>query len=217
MIERIVENWLTNTNEKGYQVPFCQCLVSQGYTVLHLSSHGEREQGKDVISIDKEGIPCAFQLKSGNIDGADFRKIKGEIDELVEISINFPGVRKDIPHRAVLVTNGTITDKVRRDIDDLNLNYKRRGFSQLEVKTKMDLLKYFIEVNGEFLPIELSDFKLFLELLLYSGNELVGKELFSKFMESVLFTDKESKLDLKRKIGSVLLLTEYVLNPFEIA
>ncbi|MCL4430100.1 MAG: hypothetical protein M1167_05040, partial [Chloroflexi bacterium] len=215
LIERIVENWLINTNEKGYQVPFCQCLVSQGYKVLHLSSHGQMEQGKDVISIDKEGTPCAFQLKGGNIDGTLFREIKGEIDELVEIAINFPGVRKDIPHRAVLVTNGTITDKVRRDIDDLNLNYKRRGFSQLEVRTKMDLLKDFLEVNGTFLPVELSDFKLFLELLLYDGHELVNKELFSKFIEKVLFTEKEGNPDLKRKIGSALLLTEYVLNPFE--
>jgi hypothetical protein len=217
LIERIVENWLINTNEKGYQVPFCQCLVSQGYTVLHLSPHGEMEQGKDVISIHNGGIPCAFQLKSGDIDGGEFRKIKGEIDELVEIPINFPGVRKDIPHRAVLVTNGVITDKVRRDIDDLNLNYKRRGFSQLEVRTKMDLLKDFIKVTGSFLPANLSDFKLFLELLLYNGRELIDKELLSRFIESLLFTGKESNLELKRKIGRALLFTEYATSPFEVA
>ena len=147
MIERIVENWLTKVNEKGYQVPFCQCLVSKGYAVLHLSSHGQMEQGKDVISTDETGIPCAFQLKGGDIDGAEFRKIKGEIDELVEIPINFPGKEKKINHRALLVTNGVITDKVRRDIDDLNLSYKQRGYGQLEVITKLDLLKEILRCS----------------------------------------------------------------------
>lgn len=217
MIERIVENWLTNTNEIGYQVPFCQCLVSQGYTILHLSSHGQMEQGKDIISIDETGIPCAFQLKSGHIDAAEWRKIKGEIDELVEIHINFPGISKNTKHRAVLATNGTITDKVRRDIDDLNLSYKQRGYSELEVITNMDLLKRFLEVHDIFLPNELSDFKLFLELLLSDGHELVNKKLITKFIESIMFTTRETKPELRRKIASGLLLTQYILRPFEIA
>jgi hypothetical protein len=216
LIERIVENWLTKVNEKGYQVPFCQCLVSKGYKVLHLSSHGQMEQGKDIISIDEVGNPCAFQLKSGDIDGTEFRKIKGEIEELVEIPINFPGIDKGVDRRVILVTNGVITDKVRRDIDDLNLSYKKkRELPQLEVVTKMDLLKEFIDVHGEFLPTELPDFKLFLELLLSDGHELVNKNLFSKFLENVLFTAKENKLELQRKIASALLLAQYIIDPFE--
>jgi len=206
---------LINTNEIGYQVPFCQYLVSEGFSILHLSSHGQMEQGKDVISLDEKGNPCAFQLKGGDIDLAEWRKIKGEIDELVEIPMNFPKIKKDIKHRAILVTNGKITDPVRRIIDDLNLSYKKRGFSELEIITKMDLLKRFLKVHDVFLPNEPSDFKLFLELLLSDGRELISKELTAKFIEGILFSAKETKPELKRKIASGLLLTKYVMQKYE--
>jgi hypothetical protein len=174
------------------------------------------EQGKDIISIDNKGVPCAFQLKTGDIDLAEFRKIKGEIDELVEIHINFPCIRKDINHRAVLVTNGTITDPVRREIDDLNVRYKERGFSELEIRTKLDLLKDFLDVNRAFLPTDLLHFKHFLELLLYDGHKLVNKKSLANFIEKITLAEKpETKLRTKRRIASSLLLTEYSLSPFE--
>ena len=215
MIERIVENWLTNTNEKGYQLPFCQYLISKNYTILHVSPHGQMEQGKDIIAIDENEIPCAFQLKSGNINGNVWRKIKGEIDELVEIPINYPKVDKEIKHRSIFVTNGRITDKVRRDVDDRNLRYRQLGLPELEIITGSELLKKFIDVHGLFLPTQLSDFRIFLELFLFDGRELLNKRLFTHFLESVLFTQKETKPELKRKIASSVLLTQYVLQPYE--
>ncbi len=215
MIDRIVENWLTKTNEKGYQIPFCQYLLSDNYTILHVSSHGQMEQGKDIIALDKNEVPCGFQLKSGDINANVWRKIKGEIDELVEIPISYPNLDKNVKHRAILVTNGRITDKVRRDIDDKNLRWKQLGFPELEVVTGLELLKKFIGVHGSFLPTELSDFRTFLELLLSDGRELLNKELFTVFLESVFFTKKEKKSEIKRKIASTVLLTQYVLQPFE--
>lgn len=215
MIERIVENWLTNTNEKGYQVPFCQYLISKKYTILHVSRHGQMEQGKDIIALDENGIPCGFQLKSGIINGNVWRDIKGEIDELVEIPISFPKIDKKIKHRAILVTNGRITDKVRRDVDDRNLRYRQLGLPELEIITGSELLKKFINVHGSFFPTELSDFRLFLELLLSDGRELLDKDMFAHFLESVLFTQKETKPELKRRIASSVLLAQYVLQPYE--
>ena len=215
LIERVIENWLTNTNEVGYQVPFCQYLISEGSTVLHLSSHGQMEQGKDIISIDRKGQPCAYQLKAGDIDLAEWRTIKGEIDDLIEIPINYPGVDKTLKHRSVLVTNGKISDPVKQAIDDLNPVNIRRGFSELEIITKMDLLKRFIKVHDVSLPREPTDFKLFLELLLSNGEDQLDKEAIGKFIESILFTGKETKPELKRKIASGLLLTKYLVNSFE--
>ena len=173
------------------------------------------EQGKDIITLDENGKPCAFQLKGGDINGKVWREIKGEIEELVEIPINFPSISKDVPHRAVLVTNGVITDKVRRDIDDLNPTYTRRGRSELELITRSDLLKRFMSVHGSFLPTELSDFKIFLELILSDGHELLNKEQMSLFLESILFSKAKSKSELKRKIASSVLLTQYVLQPYQ--
>lgn len=215
MIERIVENWLTNTNEKGYQIPFCQYLISNNCTILHVSAHGPMEQGKDIIAIDENGIPCAFQLKSGDINGNVWRGIKGEIDELVEIPINYPKIDKKIKHRSIFVTNGRITDKVRRDVDDRNSRYRQLGLPELEIITGLELLKKFIDVHGSFLPTQISDFRKFLELLLSDGRELLDKKKFAHFLESVLFTQKEAKTQLERKISSSVLLTQYVLQPYE--
>jgi hypothetical protein len=47
VIERVVENWLTSVNERQYQISFCQLLAAEGETVVYISPHGQREQGKD--------------------------------------------------------------------------------------------------------------------------------------------------------------------------
>ncbi|MDR2708270.1 MAG: hypothetical protein LBB87_05970 [Nitrososphaerota archaeon] len=215
MIERVVENWLINTNEIGYQIPFAQYLLSENYTILHLSSHGQMEQGKDIISLDNKNIPCAHQLKGGNIDLSEWRAIKGEIDALVEIPIHYPGIDKSIMHRAVLVTNGTITDPVRREIDDLNVTYKNRNFPQLELITQRDLLKRFLKFHHTFLPREPTDFKLFLDLVFSNERALIDKKLYTTFIESILFSEKETPIQLSRKIASGLLLNQYILAKYE--
>lgn len=215
MIERIVENWLTNTNEIGYQIPFCQYLISNNFTILHISKHSQLEEGKDIISLDPKGKPCAFQLKAGDINGRVWREIKGEIDELVELPINYPALKKSIKHRAILVTNGIITEPVKRIIDDLNVSYKIRGFSELELITVSELLKRFLDVHGSFLPTELTDFKIFLELILSDGHELTNKGQLSVFLEKILFSKSKNKSEIKRKIASSVLLTQYVLQPYQ--
>jgi hypothetical protein len=219
MIERVVENWLTNAKERhGYEIPFCQCLMMNGYKVLHLSSHGQMEQGKDIIAIDKNGVPCAFQLKAGNITASVWRDIKGEIDELIEIPINHPSINKSVNHRAILVTNGTITDKIRRDIDDRNANFRNKGLPELKIIVHSELLTEFIKVHGSFLPSEPKDFKTFLELFLSNGTDMLNKELFSNFLSSILFENKgtESHPILRQKIASGILLSQYALSPFEL-
>ncbi|MCW4000600.1 MAG: hypothetical protein NWE93_10205 [Candidatus Bathyarchaeota archaeon] len=215
MIERVIENWLINTNEIGYQVPFCQYLLSENYSVLHLSTHGQMEQGKDIISLDEKGVPCAFQLKCGQLGLPEWRAIKGEITELIEVPINFPGIDKNIGHSAFLVTNGELTDPVRVLIDDLNFSNKKRGYSELKVITKYDLLKRFLKVSESLLPVEPADFKLFLELTLRDGKALINKEITSEFIELLLFKGKETKPELKRKIESGLLLYQYTMQNFE--
>jgi len=104
---------------------------------------------------------------------------------------------------------------VRRDIDDRNLRWKQRGYSELQVITGLELAKLFINVHGSILPTQPSDFKTFLELFLLDGRELLDKELFTKFLESVLLAGKKTKSELRRKIASSVLLTQYALQPYE--
>jgi hypothetical protein len=214
LIERIIENWLTNTNERGYEIPFCQYLISKGHTILGISFHGPLEQGKDIIALDETGFPCAYQLKSGNITERVWREIKGEIDELVEIPIKHPKVNNTLKHRCIFVTNGNINDVVKTNITDRNVRYKEVG-QPLEIIAGQELLKMFLDVTGTFLPRQISDFRTFVEILLVEGTENLNKELFSTFLESILLTNGDSPTELRRKISSSVVLTQYVLSPYE--
>ena len=86
VIERVIENWLTSSNERSYQIPFCQLLAAGGDGDC-LSSHGPFEQGKDVVTFDKSGKLRGYQLKSGDFGLSEWRKYKGEINDLVELPI----------------------------------------------------------------------------------------------------------------------------------
>ena len=50
MYEKLIEHWLTNVNELGFQLPLCEALLAQGYSILHVSRHGRGElydEGRD--------------------------------------------------------------------------------------------------------------------------------------------------------------------------
>jgi hypothetical protein len=114
------------------------------------------------------------------------------------------------------VTNGTINDIVRTNIVDRNKGYKSKGYPELETISKTELLQRFIKVHGSFLPIEFSaEFNLFLQLIISQGEEFLNKDLFITFIESILLAESKNKLDIKRKISSSILLTKYILQPFE--
>jgi len=217
LIERIIENWLINSTERIYQVPFCQILGLKGYKVLHLSAHGVSEHGKDIIAIDNKNIPCAFQLKTGDINSFVWRQIHGEITELVELPIEHPSIDSSKKHRAILVTNGKITDDVRTKITSLNRGYRRRGLPKLELITGKELLQDFICAQGSFLPNDPQEIQDFLELYLSDGRMNLEEEKFANFIKGILFGNeqKSKNTTLLRKIASALLLTKYSLNPYE--
>ena len=110
-LQKTIENWLTSTNELGYQLPCCQLLLSEGYILIHISKHNVFEQGKDIIAINNKGIPCAFQLKGGNISLSRWReKIFSEIEELINLTIVHPSINKKRKHKSHLVTNGFLDE-----------------------------------------------------------------------------------------------------------
>lgn len=93
MIERLIENWLTNANERGFEIPFCQLLMSEGHRIIHLNRHSPTELGKDIISIDASGNLCAYQLKGGDINMRTWRThVLPEIVELIETQVEHPSV-----------------------------------------------------------------------------------------------------------------------------
>ena len=219
MIERAIENWLINTNERNYQAPFCQVLLSQGHKIIYVSSHRPMEQGKDIITIDKDGGCCAYQLKTGDIDLKKWREILGEVKELMELPVVHPSVDKSRLHKAFLVSNGEITDEVRIQIDQINEDNKRkdRKYSYLDVINGKALLREFIGAQGEFIPKELEDFDLFLKLFLADGTDFLPKEKYFEFLNQVIFRDvRGQRANATNAISSSIIMLAYALHPYQV-
>lgn len=219
MIERAIENWLTSTTERNYQVAFCQTLLQKGHRILYVSSHSIMEQGKDIISMAPNGDCCAYQLKTGNIDLSQWRKIHAEIEELIELPVVHPTVSRDRIHKSYLVTNGEITDPVRFQITQMNEDNqkKNRKYSYLDVITLQGLLRDFIDAQGKFIPYEPEDFQIFLELFLADGSDFLDKEKYSTFLRKSVLTDTSEDLSsVLNAISSSVILTAYILRPYQV-
>ena len=74
MLEKVVENWLDKATERSFQQPYCHILSADRHTIIHSTRHSAMELGKDIITIDRNETPCAFQLKTGNITLAKMEK-----------------------------------------------------------------------------------------------------------------------------------------------
>jgi len=215
-LERTIENWLMSVNELGYQMPFSQLLLNEGYSVLHQSKHTAFEQGKDIIALDKKGIPCAFQLKGGNITNARWRaEVKVEVEELIDYKIVHPSVDKDKKHRSYLVTNGELDETVRLAID--NLNSGKWKDAPLIVITRGELLNKFVKLSSNFIPRKVSDYKSFLDLYFSDGRELIDEKQYTNFIKSVLRLNEQnlSKEERRRNITTAILFTSYIISKFK--
>lgn len=218
MLERALENWLTNTNERNFQFPFCQALTSLGYEVLLVSTHGQMEQGKDVIAVNSTGSICAYQLKTGDIGLAEWRKIKGEVLELMELPCVHSSIDPNAMHGAFLVTNGRVTDPVRHQIVLINQDNERkeRGYAHLEVIARDQLLGILIDAQENVLPLELEDFDTFFKLYSSDGTGFFKKDLFAKFLQRTFIEQRfKQKSDKIHAYSGSIVLTALLLDKFQ--
>lgn len=219
MIERAIENWLTKTNERNYQIAFCQVLIHKGHGIIYSSLHRSMEQGKDIATIDNNGEYNAYQLKTGDIDLKKWREIKGEINELIELPIVHSSIDKNKLHKSFLVTNGDISDEVRIQIDQINDDNQRkdRRYSYLDVINGKRLLKYFVDSQGGFIPKDINEFHLFLELFLSDGINFLPKEKYTTFLNKAIFNIiPKQKSDAINAISSSVIIVSYLLNNYQI-
>ena len=223
MLERIIENWLDKTTERSFQQPFCYMLSAEGYTIIHSTRHTAMELGKDIITIDPDGIPCVFQLKTGNISLAKWQnEVSRQVDDLVVGKIPDLLVNSPKHHRSYLVTNGRIEEEVSRAIDDRNRAWASQGQSYFHLQTivRGELFEKAKRLGTDLWPSELTDTKTLLEMFLENGQGILPKAKLASLFEStvpleLLDNGKEPpKSHCARSVASAGLLCAIVTSNF---
>lgn len=212
MIEKIIENWLIKASEKSYQLPFCYLLMQQGKTILHMTRHSAMEQGKDIIALDQEGVPHAYQLKGingGRLTISGWQEIQQQITQLALTPCKHPSILNTVYHKSYLVVNGDIDEEVQHAISAFNDDWEKRGFPQYHIHTivKGQILEMAFEAKELFIPSEATDFKTLLEFYLEDGIGFLDKGKFAGMMMN-LFNGKQDlgKTERRRIISSGALL-----------
>ena len=220
MLEKIIENWLDKATERSFEKPFCYMLSAEGHTIIHPTKHNAMEMGKDITTIAPDGMPCAFQLKTGNISLSKWRnEISPQINILVHGKINHPSVDSSKHHRSYFVTNGNIEETVSREIDDSNQTWMTLVHPNCHLKTivRGQLIKKAKELGTDLWPSELNDTKTLLEMFLENGKGVLPKAKLASLFESIFQLDNEqepSKEHCRRAIASAGLLCAIATSSF---
>jgi len=151
MKERLVDDWLTRINERGYQTAFGQVLAAQGFRILRIG-HSAYEHGKDVLAIAPSGEVHCYQLKDGDIDIDAFEREFGQISALVQARPSHPSLPTDYVYRVFLVTNGLFTDPALDRILHHNLGWEKLGFPRLQINDGRWLHRHFTDLSSDFWP-----------------------------------------------------------------
>ena len=220
MLEKIIENWLDKTSEKSFQQPFCYMLSAEGHTIIHSTRHSATELGKDIITIDPDGTPCAFQLKAGNISLTKWRKeVSPQIEDLVVVKILHSSVDSPKHHKSFLVTNGNIAEEVSIAIKGRNETWASQGQSYLYLKTldRGELFDKAKKIGIGLWPSELTDTQTLLEMFMENGKGVLPKNKLWSLFESLFSLDSEKALSAphrRRIIASAALLCTIAISSF---
>lgn len=212
---RAVEYWLDTANELTYQPIFCEWLITKKYILKYSIRNTNYELGKDVVAIDPNGIPIAFQLKGGNISLHRWRsEVKLEIDPLIEAPIQHPDIDKNIIHTSYLVTNGEIDDSVRVEIDMLNQG--RLINSPLRVWTRGDLLGGFLALAEGNFPKDAVMYQRISNLMFDNGEGSPNIVEIYSFLKEILNLENatRSKEQRRRDIATGILYSAIITGPF---
>ena len=218
MIERIFENWLTKASERSFQLAYVQLLIAEGHEIVHISTHGAGEHGKDIISKDGDGKYHAFQLKATDakdLTKAEWRKMRDEVYEVSEVPIEHPSIPAGSDHVAWFVINSGLTPDVFSEIEMRNRDAVQKGKRTLGTDLKGQISARLLREFKSLLPEEPKDFHQFLGLYLANGKGPLDKEKFAHLIASALPEEGEiSKKDQPRKVAGATLLALYALNSY---
>ncbi|WP_156896837.1 hypothetical protein [Desulfovirgula thermocuniculi] len=178
------------------------------------------EMGKDIIAIDPQGVPCAFQLKSPQGKRITLNQWRKEIEPQVralQSKIVHTSLSSSTHHRSYLVTNRYLDEEVVRAIDDLNRFWEGLGHPEVRLETivRGQLLKMALDHIPW--PEELTDTKILLELFLGDGRRPLPKDKVSHLLETTMGLHSNatpSKEQLVRTAASSALLCALATQPW---
>lgn len=212
MKERLVEDWLTRINERGYELPFCQTLVSRGFQILRCG-HSPIEHGKDVIALSPDGAVCAYQLKTGDFGQAEINRYHEQINMLVECRPTYPNLPANFEYRPYFVTTGEFKDPAVSLINERNAGWSHRNLPSLILIGGRQLLAEFVALSSDFWPVDAPDVRRFRELYLVDGRGDFDIAQFARFLFELL-DEVKSSLDLERRVAAANLFSSYLLSEF---
>ena len=216
-VERVIEDWLTNCDERSYQASFVSLLIRSRHRVKYVSKHSTLEFGKDIVSTSPDGELTAYQLKAGNINLAQWREIRGEVYELVEQPVRGPSGRKlRRADRCFLVTTGTIADTVLEQLRACNADYLDKGWPEIETIDLYGLIRRFVDAFAEFVPASLGSFSELVRIYLSDGKGPIDKELLSSVLKGLLPAREHGKKKMSRALSNLVVAAEFSSTPFRL-
>ncbi len=223
MKERIIENWLDSASERSFQKPFCYMLSNRGETIIHSTRHSAMELGKDVITRDREGTICVYQLKNAENRRIGIRQWRRDLNAQVLDLVTQPPIHPSIdssePRRCYLVVNGEIEEEVAIAIDNLNRSWAELTGVNYHLHTivRGELLEMAASLENNLWPSELNEFNIFLSFFLDDGSGMIDKRNLSMLFESLYDLDKAKAIptaECLRRISSAALLCALCLSNY---
>ncbi|MCH7837021.1 MAG: hypothetical protein IIC26_00785 [Chloroflexi bacterium] len=212
-VERVVEDWLTSSDERGYQLAFVSCLSRNGHTVKYVSSHTSLEHGKDIVSLSRERQLCAYQLKAGNIRMAQWRVIRDEVLDAAKVPVDMPGTRKRLPDQVFLVLTGNVSDPVRNAISLLNEEQVNRNYPEIQLIELAELVSQLTLAFESFFPTTLGPPSDLVRLHLQDGTGPQDKPLTFSILQSLLM-DARGPAKIRRALSNVVIAAQFAAAPF---
>jgi hypothetical protein len=179
------------------------------------------ELGKDIISRDKDGILCAFQLKGifgKRMTQSEYRDdLANQIWPLATCPIVHPSVPPNASHRSYIVVNGDFNEEVQYEIAGIKSKLQSIN-CELETIVKGELLEKFKKLGTDLWSTTLEDDRLLLEVYLDAGNGSLHKDKLSILLCAVLqiqnSTDAPNPNTVSRSIASAAILCSLIASQF---
>jgi hypothetical protein len=207
--EKLIEIWLDSAGERQYQFAFRNALLSDGYTILHDTSHTALELGKDLIARSPSGELLAYQLKGnpgGRITVAQRHSLIAQIQTLIYQPVSHPSVKPGTPHTPVLVTNGEIHEDVYSAIRDLNDSIFGPNARKLQTITRGPLLAKVIKAADTVWPVDIAAQRSVLNIYVSQGDDELPMSEFVALLSGSFQADKysETAIPAMHLISSIL-------------